>query len=1757
MNNKRKLFGIILIAILVTMILSACTDAVTYTITFDSRGGSDIEPIVYTEGEDAITLPTPTKSGCTFVGWYEEEYFTGDAVGTTYVPTEDVTLYARWSSNGSAIVDPTVPEGIHVRFVCNGGGTLSPIEYVGEAITLPTPSRSGYNFRGWYLDESLSGEAVVSPYTPSGEEVILYAKWEEKLYVRFVCNGGGTISPIEYVGEAITLPVPTRSGFNFRGWYLDENLSGAEVVSPYTLNGEDSVTLYAKWEETPCVRFVTDSDDDFDAIEVVGEPVALPEPYKYGYVFEGWYLDENYEGEKVSSPYTFDGQEVVILYAKYREVSYIYLYYGVDDFDYIKWTKEVGDEIAYADLPVPDSITKNGIECPFVKWTLDYEGNNDITEPIVARGVVCLYAQYDKSSAPVNVNMIDNGDGTYTTTSTGIYRFFEKSDAMSLYSVDMILPKDAEGGAGIAFRMTLGDRDYPYEIGQDYLYAVLNSSKGYLEIGQVTRGSWKLIDKIVLTSLPQNWQNKFAYGDTITLAVAENADGFKIYMDGELVYTCTDFATIAAHSGRGYGARYSLPAGGVKYSDIVYRNTPLKISFDTDGGNDIEDADWIYGTLELPTPVKEGWGFAGWYYDEALTDKVSNKVFFTDTDTTLYAKWVDDFYTISFESNGGSVCNPIVWTEDTVDVEMPVPSYDNHIFLGWYRDRGLTDKFDESNIELISDITLYAGYRYPYATGATKNADGVWVTSSSTTSAGKGQSSLIVDGILNEREFEISADITFIKGNSSSVGIMFYGSVNSDYGWEGSGESYMAAQIKATDGSLSISSVTKGSYKGLASAALGKLPSDWRSKYNNAASGSSVSVTLKIVCDGSSFDAYIDGNLAYEYNHSDVLNQFTGMAYGARANSAGATIKFAVKQNYRVEFFDGETDLGSETCDGIVAKVLEDTEVKTDADGAYLMRFSHWADADGNRVETVSSNATLYAVRERVDLHTVTYKLDNGEEDIVRYYEDGQTLVLPTDPFKNGTVSVDGTVTGYAFIGWYIGENKVVSATVNSDMTLVAKYEESVAYTVSYVTGVDDITVEDQVVTAGTPLSLPTVDRGGYRLLGWYYDETKTDRYQEGTDVNANLTLYASWVQLIEVTFVADGVPVKTETIDVDSSLILPDIPSKGTETLANGNVATYTADGWYVGDVKIDALYVFDKDTEVVARYLSSETRSVFTVIKNDNGYDGYSISGSVNPTKGTYIPDVTLDKGEFSFTVTCNKPSDTFELRIAFYLDDKGYVAYTGGKNEGNQSSVWVTQNFKTGGLIFGKKVEGVSGNTYGLEYPAIKSCAYKTYFDSVAAGSEISLTMKVVFCNAAIKYYVNDCLLFTYGDADYSGETLYGVHFDETNYSNGQADQKKLLDSYLAAPTGKGVGFQFIKDTKNVGGFTISDVTVKECVAIKRDDGDGNLSTIVKPKGTIWNQIASKDTVVDGNTMTTYTFEGWYSGEIELGKSFLVDDLDGKTIKAKYSENTVDCFTISFESNGGSSCDSIGWTSDTTDLTLPTPTYDSHIFLGWYYDEELNDKVDASAIELASDVTLYAGWRLPTANGATRSDDGKWVTSSTKTNSLIVEGILESRSFTITADITIIKGNSSSIGIMFYGSVNADNDWETHSEYISVQIKSADGTLPMAYVKNKTYKGLPLTDGDGNTLSTGVTLDQAPEAWKSKYESAAVGDEIDVTLKVVCDGSSFSVYIDDDLVGTCSDSALIEKFSGMAYGARANSAGATIKFGVTYNDNSSEEE
>ena len=113
---------------------------------------------------------------------------------------------------------------------------------------LPSTTKAGYTFDGWYLSSTGSDRVGGSgdPYKPS-TSLVLYAHWTQKVqYVITFNSSGGTSCESKVVdsGTTIELPSPTKTNCTFLGWYTSAT-GGTEVTSPYKV--VENITLYAHW----------------------------------------------------------------------------------------------------------------------------------------------------------------------------------------------------------------------------------------------------------------------------------------------------------------------------------------------------------------------------------------------------------------------------------------------------------------------------------------------------------------------------------------------------------------------------------------------------------------------------------------------------------------------------------------------------------------------------------------------------------------------------------------------------------------------------------------------------------------------------------------------------------------------------------------------------------------------------------------------------------------------------------------------------------------------------------------------------------------------------------------------------------------------------------------------------------------------------------------------------------------------------------------------------------------------------------------------------------------------------------------------------------------------------------------------------------------------------------------------------------------------------------------------------------------------
>ena len=313
--------------------ITAVFELKSYTVTWNANGGT-VSPasVSKTHGSTLGTLPTPTRAATaeysyTFAGWFTAASG-GIQISSTTIVTGNVTYYAHWTATKRSYT---------VTFNGNGGETPSPStitkEYNVALGTLPTCSRTGYTFLGWYT--ASSGGTKISTTTVVTKDITYYAQWSINSYTLTFNPNGGTVTPtsknLEYNSAYGTLPTPTRASdaqytYTFAGWYTAAT-GGTQVTAATKMAAKDT-TVYAHW--TSNTRSYTVSyQTTYGTLNRTSQSVAynskgsctltMPDnTAEFTYTFVGWYTAANGGGTKVGSELTLETpaiKETVTYYA--------------------------------------------------------------------------------------------------------------------------------------------------------------------------------------------------------------------------------------------------------------------------------------------------------------------------------------------------------------------------------------------------------------------------------------------------------------------------------------------------------------------------------------------------------------------------------------------------------------------------------------------------------------------------------------------------------------------------------------------------------------------------------------------------------------------------------------------------------------------------------------------------------------------------------------------------------------------------------------------------------------------------------------------------------------------------------------------------------------------------------------------------------------------------------------------------------------------------------------------------------------------------------------------------------------------------------------------------------------------------------------------------------------------------------------------------------------------------------------------------
>ena len=419
---KKRIIAFLLAAVLLLGLMPTALAAVTCTVTL--KNGESETPVQVEQGTAfGANLPSnPSKTGYTFLGWYNGE----DKLTEETVIDADITYTAKFEPNHYSIA-----------FNANGGsGSMQTLENVAydEKVKLPkcTFTRDGYDFMGWstssYRNTADYGdkEVVEGLHSRDGRVKTLYAIWAGKTFeATFVYGYAGKDNETKTgkVGDDIDLPYvseTSRTGYLFDGWY--RSAEGGDKVSSYasyTAADQNGVTFYAHWSKAIIVHYEGGegytgsaiSDKTLRVSEVYSKLPRISSGIPANKALDGWYLKnaDGTLGEQITKDTVINAElNEITLVAKWRAMRYTITFYPCTKIEGEDYEDDAEDQ-AYKDsvlgtmadltvdygeqITLPENrYTLSGYR--FLGWTTD-KTDSDESKRIDDKGTFTQASGYD------------------------------------------------------------------------------------------------------------------------------------------------------------------------------------------------------------------------------------------------------------------------------------------------------------------------------------------------------------------------------------------------------------------------------------------------------------------------------------------------------------------------------------------------------------------------------------------------------------------------------------------------------------------------------------------------------------------------------------------------------------------------------------------------------------------------------------------------------------------------------------------------------------------------------------------------------------------------------------------------------------------------------------------------------------------------------------------------------------------------------------------------------------------------------------------------------------------------------------------------------------------------------------------------------------------------------------------------------------------------------------------------------------------
>ena len=1529
-----------------------------YTITFNTDGGSKIDPITQNYGTKITAPKDPTKTGYTFTGWDMEIPKT--------MPAENVTVTATWKINQYTIT-----------FDTDGGSKIDPItQNYGTKITAPAnPAKEGYTFAGW-------SEKI--PETMPANNLAIKAKWTINKYtITFNTDGGSKIDPItQNYGTAITAPAdPTKTGYTFAGW--DENI-------PANMPAKN-MTIKAKWTINKYTVTFKNGDEVVKNAEMdYGSIITMPAvPVKEGHTFKGWQgyttnmtvparnvtftaqwtinqytltfkngetvyktITQDY-GTKITAPadptktgYTFDGWDKTIpttmpagdktITAKWTANQYTVKFDSAGGS--ACESKTVTYDQPYSTLPKP---TKEGYT--FTGW---YDNNTLIYDNTLYRtagdkkltahwGIVSYTITYSVDNKILeNVNDTREFgaslDKLYTYTKTGYtVSKWTQSDgsqppttmpARQVYLYAATTPISYT----ISYQLNGGtnaeSNPASYTVESEEIKLAAPSREGYtfqgwksgtttemapvIAVGSIGSRSYEAVWQVNSHTLKYVLDGKETtqtvnYGETVRVKDAPTKTG----------YTFSSWKVEGATAKNG---QFTMPDSDVTITGSFSANQ-YTVKFNANGGSECENITVTYDGkyTHLPTTTRTGYTFDGWY--DGSTKVTADTDVKTTADQTLTAKWTANQYTVTFDANGGSACKEITVTYDGKYPTLPAPTKEGYTFEGWFD--GETQVMSGTAVTITEDQTLTARWG------------------------------------INTYTITYQVDGQTVKTESVTYGEDIPAYTYTKTGYDVSAWS-PAAPEKMPARNLTFTATTKVHQHSLTYMLDGEMKSQAPVNY-----GTAVAVQADPTKTGYTFSGWtvsgaepVDGKFTMPDNNVTITGSFSANTYTVKFNANG-----------------GEGSMADQSFTYDAKKALA-------ANGFTRTgwRFTGWklgntTYTDGQAVSNLTAEAssivTLEAQWEHIPytLKFVVDKSGNVYHTEQKYY--GDAITPPEAPEK----------AGYRFDGW---DREIPATMPDGNLTITAKWS---SYLDMLIGMKDDFAGKKLDTARGYYQKMNGDQRGEYQSENeGLYNAFVTavtnasvaalEKNVAGAVVPTNEKLLIEGKQIAELTL---------NGYDVETRLIAEDYPA--VKLTAVDFLTTLFGYG------EITSVQVGDQPEVSFKDGTGGKQMELMLAVARQAGVElKDSARTYISVLDGKSMPVKVNGKTEEGITYSVTYQLSFFNNTHKITWNANGGVGGT--TTTGTYGKAIAAPTVTRVGYTFAgwdkaiPETMGKTALTFTAKWTANTDTAYTVqhHYETLTAGYDVETVPMTGTTGEQTMAVVKDKAGFTAGTVAQAtiaanGSTVVNIYYTRNSYTltvdadNGTAVSKETYKFGTAviapaAPTKTGYTFtgwdMEIPKTMPAGDMTIkAQWKINQYTITFDTDGGSAVEPITQDYGT----IIAKPT---DPTKTGYTFDGW---DKEIPGTMPAENM---TVKAQWKINQ---YTIAFDTDGGSAVASITQDYGTAITAPAAPTKTGYTFDGW-------DKTIPGTMP-AEDVTVTATWKINQYTIAFDTDGGSEVASITQ--------------------------------------------------------------------------------------------------------------------------------------------------------------------------------